>query len=67
MSQLKSVQVSVIASWVLNLKWGASLITNNCNLLALSLSGGCGRREQNTENTDLAVRTLSLRDQVGHL
>ena len=36
-------------------------------LLALSLSGGCGRREQNTENTGLAVRTLSLRDQVGHL
>ena len=36
-------------------------------LLALSLSGGCGRREQNTENTGLAVRTPHLRDQVGHL
>ena len=35
-------------------------------LLALSLSRGCGRRGQNTENTGLAVRTLRLRDQVGH-
>ena len=36
-------------------------------LLALSLSGGWGRREQNTENTSLEVRTLWLRDQVSHL
>ena len=36
-------------------------------LLALSLSEGCGKRGQNTENMGLAVRAQCLRDQVGHL
>ena len=46
---------------------GPELFLEKQLLLALSLSGGCGRRGQNTENTGLAVRALRLRDQVGHL
>ena len=29
--------------------------------------GGCGRREENAENTGLGVQTLGFRNQVGHL
>ena len=46
---------------------GPELLLENQLLLALSLSGGCGRRAQNTENRGLAVRAPRLRDQVGHL
>ena len=46
---------------------GPELLLEKQLLLALSLSGGCGRRGQNTQNTGLAVRALRLRDQVGHL
>ena len=46
---------------------GPELLLEKQLLLALSLSGGCGRRGQNTENKGLAVRTPHLRDQVGHL
>ena len=46
---------------------GRELLLEKQLLLALSLSGGWGRREQNAENTGLAVRALRLRDQVGHL
>ena len=46
---------------------GPELLLENQLLLALSLSGGCGRRGQNTENRGLAVRAPRLRDQVGHL
>ena len=46
---------------------GPELFLEKQLLLALSLSGGCGRRGQNTENTGLAVRAPHLRDQVGHL
>ena len=46
---------------------GPELFLEKQLLLALSLSGGCGRRGQNTENRGLAVRAPRLRDQVGHL
>ena len=46
---------------------GPELLLEKQLLLALSLSGGCGTRAQNTENMGLAVRTPNLRDQVGHL
>ena len=46
---------------------GPELLLEKQLLLALSLSGGCGRRGQNTENMGLAVRAQCLRDQVGHL
>lgn len=46
---------------------GPELLLEKQLLLALSLSGGCGRRGQNTENRGLAVRALRFRDQVGHL
>ena len=46
---------------------GPELLLEKQLLLALSLSGGCGRRGQNTENRGLAVRAPRLRDQVGHL
>ena len=46
---------------------GPELLLEKQLLLALSLSGGCGRRGQNAENTGLAVRALRLRNQVGHL
>ena len=46
---------------------GPELLLEKQLLLALSLSGGCRRRGQNTENRGLAVRTPNLRDQVGHL
>ena len=46
---------------------GPELLLDKQLLLALSLSGGCGRRGQNTENTGLTVRALGFRNQVGHL
>ena len=46
---------------------GPELLLEKQLLLALSLSGGSGRRGQNTENRGLAVRAPRLRDQVGHL
>ena len=46
---------------------GPELFLEKQLLLALSLSGGSGRRGQNTENRGLAVRALRFRDQVGHL
>lgn len=46
---------------------GPELFLEKQLLLALSLSGGCGRKGQNTENMGLAVRAQCLRDQVGHL
>ena len=46
---------------------GPELLLEKQLLLALSLSEGCGKRGQNTENMGLAVRTPRLRDQVGHL
>ena len=46
---------------------GPELLLEKQLLLALSLSGGCRRRGQNTENRGLAVRAPRLRDQVGHL
>ena len=46
---------------------GPELLLEKQLLYALSLSGGCGRRGQNTENRGLAVRAPRLRDQVGHL
>ena len=46
---------------------GPELLLEKQLLLALSLSGCCGRRGQNAENTGLAVRALRLRNQVGHL
>ena len=46
---------------------GPELFLEKQLLLALSLSGGCRRRGQNTENRGLAVRAPCLRDQVGHL
>ena len=46
---------------------GPELFLEKQLLYALSLSGGCGRRGQNTENRGLAVRAPCLRDQVSHL
>ena len=46
---------------------GPELFLEKQLLLALSLSGGCGRRGQNTGNRGLAVRAPHLRYQVGHL
>ena len=46
---------------------GPELLLEKQLLLALSLSGGCGRRGQNTGNRGLAVRAPHLRYQVGHL
>ena len=46
---------------------GPELLLEKQLLLALSLSGGCGRRGQNTGTRGLAVRAPHLRYQVGHL
>ena len=46
---------------------GPELFLEKQLLLALSLTGGCWRRGQNTENVGLAVRAPRLRDQASHL
>ena len=59
----KKKKTTIESSW----QRSTELLLEKQLLLALSLSGGCGRRGQNTENMGLAVRTPRLRNQVGHL
>ena len=63
LKQNKTKQNTIESSW----QRSTELLLEKQLLLALSLSEGCGRRGQNTENMGLAVRTPRLRDQVGHL
>ena len=63
LQEIKTKQNTIESSW----QRSTELLLEKQLLLALSLSGGCGRRGQNTENTGLAVRAPRLRDQVGHL
>ena len=63
LQEIKTKQNTIESSW----QRSTELLLEKQLLLALSLSEGCGRRGQNTENMGLAVRTPRLRDQVGHL
>ena len=61
--KLKKKKNTIESSW----QRSTELLLEKQLLLALSLSEGCGRRGQNTENRGLAVRAPCLRDQVSHL